>query len=168
MDQSRPFVIISASKVHNSWEVNSGLSSQLFQQLADRGFRPRWVSGRYRGVHESAFIVSLPGNGQAGHVMSELAKLGKRYGQETVLYVDSNRIASLHSPANGWSLTHVEELGPWRELDRYAAFTKEAYTVIDGRYFVAGNPKEITGPQIDPPAPSYAVPPCRVTFECDI
>lgn len=135
MRNMRPFVILSASQPNDSHALASEQASGLREQLYSRKLFPLEIRGQYEGQFRTAYLVTLPGNGQAGYALSQIASLAKHYGQASVLYVDSSRYAGLYSPANGWSLQHIKELGQWREAPAEQA-QRGDYWYHDGRYFV--------------------------------
>ena len=143
MNTQKPFVIISAERPERGEAINADLTAQLLSQLEARSLYPKTVIGKYNGRSEVAYLVVLPGNGRYGAALSLLVQLATRYGQDTVLYVDSNRQAALYAPVSGWMLRHVKELGPWREIRRCEAERYGAFTLSDDRYFAAGDPPPV-------------------------
>lgn len=100
-------------------ELNTGMS--VFDELSlikdAIGLIPKHVFGCYKGIKNNAYIVSIRDTNEFKLVMS----LANHYDQESVLYVDSNGLASLEY-MNGTS----EVLGVFKAVDSTAGL--DAYT----------------------------------------
>ena len=125
MNTETPFLILSAERADLDPEVNAERTRQLFAQLAARRFAYVKVTGSYKGRTEASFLVLLDG-GDGGYPFDLLLSLARRYGQESVLSVDANRRATLHTLASGIGHTdtalgngapisaeHAEHLDSW-------------------------------------------------------
>ena len=121
--------IISAHRDMHIGEVNEVHHQNLGQQLASRGFSPSPVEGSYKGTPEKSWIVDVE-DAPLMYVM----ELAKRYGQESVLVIDSECVAWLLYVGNAVP----ERLGPFFKTD-VPVEKLEAYSVMaDGSVWVAG------------------------------
>ena len=139
MNTNTPFAILSAEHGHFTKEVNAGRTEALRSQLESRGAAFAPVAGYYKGVHEQSFIVLLP-EGEGSYTFDLVRQLAYRYSQESVLYVDANRIASLHNPSER-STEPATIIGRWttagdpdaaRRLDAWTYYprTQQYYVVV--------------------------------------
>ena len=130
MNTETPFLILSAERADLDPEVNAERTRQLFAQLAARRFAYVKVTGSYKGRTEASFLVLLDG-GDGGYLFDMLLALARRYGQESVLSVDANRRATLHTLASGIGHTDTA-LGQWAPISAERAEHLDSWT-RDGR-----------------------------------
>jgi hypothetical protein len=123
MNTFPPFVILSAERTGMHEEVNAWRTASLQHQLTHRDLSPLPVEGVYQGCAERSFLVFLPAVNQ-DYVLSMLIGLARRWGQESVLYVDSNRESCLLYSDGRPAL----ELGRWQTVDAIDAKVEESYT----------------------------------------
>jgi hypothetical protein len=146
MNSKRPFVILSAERADRGPAVNKDLSRQLQSQLSD--ILPTLpVFGSYSGRLEESFLCLLPETrirtsswpttaGQTyvlhGHERAyefdHVLSLARRYGQESILYVDAGRFAYLVPVPVIGRPVKFEPIGPWREVSRAAIRPGDCYT----------------------------------------
>jgi hypothetical protein len=133
MRTNTPFAILSAERPEYTSEVNQWRSRSLESQLASRDMDQRQLQGVYKGTNERSFLVLLPGGETGYHYATGLPQLARRWGQESWLYVDANRFASLHY-ADG----RIEALGVWQAATRADAVAADGHTYDPGTglYFV--------------------------------
>jgi hypothetical protein len=118
------FVIFSAERSDRSPELNAIYTAQLSEQLAWRGLYHYRVIGSYKGAQENSFVVYAEPD--------DILTLAKRYGQESVLAVDSARLATLIYVDSG----KHEPLGVFGQIDADYAKTLDAWTLTpDGTYY---------------------------------
>ena len=130
MNTKTPFLILSAERADLDPEINAGRTNTLRSQLAARDFAYTEVTGSYKGHTEASFFVLLDG-GDGGYPFDTLIALARRYGQESVLSVDANRRATLHTLASGIGHTDTA-LGQWAPISAERAEHLDSWT-RDGR-----------------------------------
>lgn len=129
-----PFVIFSVDKADLSPEVNRERQNFVERQLAARNLPFKKVQGVYKGVRETAYKVSLYGQG----VEDWILLLARRYGQESVLQVDFNRFAMLlflHQGNGGPNVKTFKGVGYWREITADEAANEDNFTQDGDRYY---------------------------------
>jgi hypothetical protein len=126
------FAFVSAARPQFSDEVNAGRHENLGQQLMARGFAIAEVQGRYDGMAERTWMVDLRG---AAPPMMYVMDLAKRYGQESVLVVDTTCHGWLHyaPPAP------PEHLGEFRTAGRPPDELLACTIMPNGEVFVCGH-----------------------------
>jgi len=122
------FTIFSVYQAKNNDEQNALAHGRVTEALDLLGIEYTEVLGCYKGVVEES--IRLEGN-RGFDLALMLAELNK---QESILAVDS--LGNAH-------LVFVESLneqsiGVWQESSRDEALSLEAYSKIDGKYFVVG------------------------------
>lgn len=129
------FVIISAESAQ--WgDLNEQRTDLLRRQLEGQGHSPVAVEGCYKGTKERAWLVFLDDDPQ-GAKFDHLVKLARRYGQESILHVDGNRLARLVYVGNDSDRrTWEEDIGKWTQVAYEYARVCDAYSVILGRAYV--------------------------------
>ena len=130
MNTETPFLILSAERADLDPEVNAERTSNLRAQLAARDLAYTEVTGSYKGHTEASFLVLLE-SGDGGYPFDLLLSLARRYGQESVLSVDANRRATLHTLASGIGHTDTA-LGQWAPISAERAEHLDSWT-RDGR-----------------------------------
>ena len=115
-----PFVIVSAELSHLSAEENDQRSEALEAMLEAKHLSYKPVLGCYKGKRENSFLVLAAGR----YVFSEVMSLARAYGQESILYVDSDRAATLYFLDDRAPVG----LGLYREVSEQAALQQDAYT----------------------------------------
>lgn len=131
MDHKVPFALFSGSLADKSAAENRGRTEFLGRELTAAGLEWTPVLGAYKGVSEQSFLVLLP-QGDDSHDFDTVMRLAKTYGQESALYVDSARFASLHYTADEADIEFVGQFGEATEAD---ALAQDGYTLFDGRYY---------------------------------
>jgi hypothetical protein len=131
MDMQRPIkAIVSAHRDMHIGEVNEVHHQHLGQQLAARGFNPSPVEGAYNGTPEKSWIVDVT-EAPLLYVM----ELAKRYGQESVLVIDSECVAWLQYVGN----PVPERLGAFFRTDVPVEKLKAYSVMADGSVWIAGS-----------------------------
>lgn len=129
------FVLVSAYRADRSLQINNFYTRQLGEQLAARGFTASPVLGSYRGFKEIAWLVL---EAEADDVVL----LARRYGQTSLLEVDSARQAALCTLSPTGSGFRRLAVGKFRaltdvEAGKAASWTRDKhgqyYGVTDGR-----------------------------------
>lgn len=131
MDHKVPFAVFSGSLADKSIAENIGRVDFLQRELVTAGLDSTPVLGSYKGVRENSVLVLLP-DGDDSAAFDVVFRLAKLYGQESILYVDSARLASLHYTADEADVEFVGQFGEATETD---AFAKDGWTYLDGRYY---------------------------------
>lgn len=137
MTSKTPFTIISAKLPRYSDEANAARTRALESQLRGRNLNFLPVQGCYKGQRERSFLVLCDGlDTERGRAFNLCALLAERYGQESILYVDGGRYASLAVIKTGGRLGSREvPLGRWREVADVEG--RDAYTITpDNRYWI--------------------------------
>lgn len=99
-------------------------------KLVQLYFSFRRVTGSYKGKPEVSYLVLIESETQR----AALLRLAKAFKQESVLFVDANGYAALFD-ADG---THLAEVGKWQVVTEEVAAANDAYTFVDGNYYIAG------------------------------
>ena len=125
MRTNTPFVVLSAERTEYTPEVNQWRTQSLESQLSARDLQFRPVLGVYKGHAEASFLVFLPPvPDHAAYTLTMLRQLGRRWGQESVLHVDANRLAVLLFTDNRAPI----ELGAWETVSPATAQNADGYT----------------------------------------
>lgn len=127
-----PFYIVSAALAGDSPREQSDRNDTLERQLRALGYATLQVNGAYKGVTEPAvLVVDLTAWSPA--CFDSVLRLGRQYGQESILAVDANRKASLVYCEGG----ELQPLGHWHMVSKAVAMKSDAYTERQGIYYVA-------------------------------
>lgn len=97
-------------------------------KLVQLGFNFRKVSGAYKGKPETSYMVLIDSDDQ----LPSLYRLAEAFKQESVLLLDSNGYAALFD-ADG---RHLAELGKFVRVSREEAVEQDAWTYVDGAYYI--------------------------------
>ncbi|MCI0560308.1 MAG: hypothetical protein MN733_17620 [Nitrososphaera sp.] len=132
---NRPYnlVVISAERAALDSETNAARTSSLRKKLDANGLGYAVARGRYKGVDEASFVVQVP-SAKLGEVLPLLRRLGRIYFQESILEVCSRDTVHLVD-LTGYK-DESQYIGQWREVTAKAAQYRDAYTLVDGRYFI--------------------------------
>lgn len=122
--------IISAEREELTKEQNLFRTEQLKQMLIKNKIQYTVAQGCYKGQTEIAFVCIAYYQEQA-----ETIKLlaFTHFKQESVLYIDSNGEASLD-----YATGYTQMLGGFRQVTESQALASDAYSKVDGRYYLAG------------------------------
>lgn len=132
MNTRQPFIIMSAELVTLSDEENTRRTEAMSKWLDAKGYAHKPVIGCYKGKQEVSFVIPFTSDKES----TELYRLAIRaYGQESILYVDANRYATL-ARRDGQNFG----LGQFRAVNKEDATKREAFThdIMEDRYYVAG------------------------------
>lgn len=136
MRTSTPFVILSAQCADLSDDINLWRTASMRRQLHNSALLGPVlpVLGKYNGIEERSFLVFLPGGNEHRAAFDELLRIAARWQQESILYVDANRYASLYYPHADGMIHTACHLGRWIEVSKGVASDLEAFTETeDGR-----------------------------------
>jgi hypothetical protein len=128
MNISRQVVILSAETGNATFEGNRQRTENLESCLADLNLSFKRGTGVYKGVQEVSFVV-IVNNETDIQVLRDFAF--KSFGQESILHVDSNQEAVLI-----FNDGTREQLGRLEQVNREIATSRDAYTILDDKYFV--------------------------------
>lgn len=133
MRTNTPFAVISAENPTWLPDVNAWRTESLRKQLRDDEMVFVPLEGHYNATNEASFLVYLY-RGDAGPAFTLLRKLAARWGQESILYVDANRGASLIYLDGSPSL----DVGLWQDTNAETARANAAYSYdpTQGRYYI--------------------------------
>jgi hypothetical protein len=135
MNTQTPFVVISADRKEYTCELNANRRDMFEHQLNARELDYKRVEGFYQGETEVSYVVLIPEPGDEHNAL----RLARRYGQESALYVDANRHASLfllNREDGGPDIREIVRVpGTWQELPAAQALTLEAFTRDGDRYY---------------------------------
>lgn len=133
MRTNTPFAVISAERKGMLRDVNQWRTESLALQLRDEDMVYVPLEGHYDGVDEASFLVFLY-RGDAGPAYTLLTKLAKRWGQESILYVDANGFATLAYTDMRPSLP----IGIWQDAGAGVATQggNYSYDRTQGRYYI--------------------------------
>lgn len=127
MNTQVPFVIISADRPGFTPEVLAMRRDTFEHQLRARDLDFKRMLGMWEGVQEVSYLVLIP------HPYDEHSalRLARRYGQESALYVDANRhatVMALNAEDGGPDVKESIGLGVWQETTPDLAVQQPAYT----------------------------------------
>jgi enoyl-[acyl-carrier-protein] reductase (NADH) len=123
-----PFVIFSAELASLSEESNRNRTALMAGALSNRGIEWQRVDGAYEGHREASFLVFTY---EGSDTADQIEKLAQHYQQESILYVDAQRLAYLLMVREGRTI----ELGKFKELTWAEAERASNYTEIGGRVY---------------------------------
>lgn len=123
----KPFVIISAERFTNTIKENKKNHLDLWLQLKRDGFSIKEVEGVYQGTTEKSILVILNKRWLAVE-LATFKNYAAIFNQESILFVDEERNASLIFPKGGLS----ENLGKFIAVTKGIATQMSNYT-FDGR-----------------------------------
>lgn len=127
LEVKKPFVIISAERFTNTIEENKKNHLDLWLQLKRDGFSIKEVEGVYQGTVEKSIIVILNKRWLAVE-LATFKNYALIFDQESILFVDEERNASLIFPQGGVS----EKLGKFIAVTKGIATQMSNYT-FDGK-----------------------------------
>ena len=122
--QFEAFYVLSAELASRTPEDNKAATEELAQSFAQSGVPYILGQGRYKATNETCFLVPA-------EFVSNVVEAARRYRQESVLLVRSDRTAALlFLQGSG-----VSTIGSWTETDPSIAQAQDAYTLVDGKYY---------------------------------
>lgn len=131
IERKRPFFIISAELSTLSGDENAARSEDLeldIQRLVEHDYK--LVDGVYKGSKEQSYVVFC----DEDTTLDTPLTLGKKYGQESILIVDSDRNSTLVF----CNTLEGQCSGTFKAVSKYEAEASESYTydhVLD-MYFI--------------------------------
>lgn len=131
MNTHTPFFILSAARAEHNSIVNHARHETLMRQLQNCGHAVAQVNGCYKGEKEAAILVvdDRPYNAICE---TDVLRLARAYGQESVLAVDANGRARLIYCDDG----SFETIGTWRGTNEKIAKSRDAWTERAGQYYI--------------------------------
>ena len=123
----KPFVIISAERFTNTIEENEKNHNELLTQLKKDKFSIKEVEDVYQGTVEKSILVILNQRWLAVE-LATFKNYAAIFNQESILFVDEERNASLIFPQGGLS----EKLGKFIAVSKGIAIQMSNYT-FDGK-----------------------------------
>jgi hypothetical protein len=114
MNTSNQFVILTPDVNGEVSHVDHG---NIKREITALGLNYKPVIGAYKDILEQSYVVPVKSEAD----VKALSKLSDGYSQECILYVDSNRAASLVFPDGRW-----HSVGRWQSVSN--AKNLEAYT----------------------------------------
>lgn len=132
MNTFPPFVIFSAERSNLTATANRDRTALLAGALTHSGIDWQRVEGSYNGTQETAFLVFTYEGTETADRIEELAR---RYGQESILYVDAQRYAYLFMLKE----QRTVEVGKWQEIPATEAHYHKAWTHLEDKYYAAIN-----------------------------
>ena len=124
----KPFIIISAERFTNTIEENKKNHLDLWLQLKRDGFSIKEVEGVYQGTTEKSILVILNQRWLAVE-LATFKNYAAIFNQESILFVDEERNASLIFPYNK---ENSEKLGKFIAVSKGIATQMSNYT-FDGK-----------------------------------
>ena len=128
LEVKKPFVIISAENANESKEVNAKKHNELMAQLKRDKFSIKEVEGVYHGTKEKSILVVLNQKWLAVE-LATFKNYAAIFNQESILFVDEERNASLIFPYNK---ENSEKLGKFIAVSKGIAIQMSNYT-FDGK-----------------------------------
>lgn len=126
--QKPEFIILSAELSNLTELENLRRTANLRSCLNDLKLSYKEVDGCYKGSTENSFMVIIPDEATF-EVVRDLAL--KSFNQESILFRDYAGKARLEYQ-NGDTI----ELGSFKEVSKEQATSEDAYTVVNGAYWV--------------------------------
>ena len=124
----KPFVIISAERSINTAKENKKNHLDLWLQLKGEGFSIKEVEGVYKGTVEKSILVVLNQRWFAVE-LATFKNYASIFDQESILFVDEERNASLIFPYNR---ENSEKLGKFIAVPKGIAIQMSNHT-FDGK-----------------------------------
>lgn len=129
-----PFAIFSAELAGESQKLNEARHAFLVRQLDNSGQAiDDSLQGCYKGSRERSVLVLLP-LGEDSWQFTQVMNLAKAFQQESVLFVDANRAASLH-----YTDGRVEFIGQWTAITADDSLWFDSYTEAHGSHYAVCN-----------------------------
>jgi hypothetical protein len=120
--KGREFVIISACKgIDKDTDIDNTIL--LEDDLIRRGLAYKLTEGCYKGILEESFYVEINRTKDFGLIAA--LDLATKYKQESVLYVNDEREASLHYTED---FKRVDHLGTFTQVSETEAQLENSYT----------------------------------------
>lgn len=128
-----PFALFSAYLTSLDSVENERRTQFLAQQLTAAEVDWSNVTGAYKGSHEVSFLALLP-NGDDSYAFRTVERLCRAYGQESLLYVDGQRQATLY-----YLDGRVEPIGVFHAVTEVDALERDGWTRdLAGTYYAVG------------------------------
>ena len=126
--------IISAEKSNNGYLINKLNTKELYSKLQDITQHIIKVQGKYQGVKEISFLVELDEKDYVnyGTQINTVFNLARKYKQDSILMINDDYTAYLLYINS----TRKESIGYFIEVDKDTALLKDAYSKINGKYFI--------------------------------
>ena len=128
MNIVRQVVILSAFQKNLDIAKNVAHSTDLRAFLDNYDMTYKHAIGVYKGDSETSFVVIVENEEQINKLRTVAFK---QYNQESILLQDSNQLARLE-----FSDGTTVELGKLVETTSQIAKQKDAYTFVDGKYYI--------------------------------
>lgn len=128
----QPFFILSASDSSLETEVNQDRTTLLRKYLKERNVPFKELLGSYKGTQEHSFLVV--------DTIENVLQYAKRFAQESILAVDSDRQAELvFVPYFHVPYTSEVKLGTFQQVTREEARAQDAWTYdpTENKYWIA-------------------------------
>lgn len=131
MNNSTAFFILSAARDGDGPIQQRYRTKLLESQLRALGYATARCTGMYKGKRESSILV-IDETPSSYNCQSDVMRLADRYGQESVLEVDTGRAAALIYPGS----CRRTKLGQFVRVRRDMALASDGYTKRAGQYYV--------------------------------
>ena len=131
MNTFQNVVIFSVDRNQVPMSVNDAAREYAIEQLNAFCMDYSIGVGRHNGVDEQCYVVILPNSGRE-HYLEMLKSMATEAKQESMLNIDSNGRAFLLYLDTG----ATDELGRLEEVSKERALAKDAYTNVNGRYYI--------------------------------
>lgn len=127
-NQQTPIVIFSPEHASNTRAVNALNVRRCVHHLLCHRIPFKQVDGAWEGKPEKSFAVHASN--------ADIARaLAEHYGQDAVLYLDGERVASLGTRANEYQDDGVS-IGRFVNVSEWEAKRAQGYTHVNGQYYV--------------------------------
>ena len=120
-------IVILSAEVFGAKD-NASRTDAMERLFKERGLRYQPIIGVYKDNQEQSFLVELDSPKQ----VEGMHRIGNMFSQECILVADANRRAYLIN-ADGTET----QLGKLQEVSEDKAKTLGAYSIVNGKYYVA-------------------------------
>lgn len=129
MERLASFVLLSAQLAMYPAEINNERANNLEATLKWRGMDHAPTLGSYKGTPERSCMVMAE---EGSYEFDACISLARRYGQESILFVDGGRNAVLIMIETG---AEAKLPGRFRPVTAEAAATLDAWTQRNGQHY---------------------------------
>jgi hypothetical protein len=118
-------IIMSAYRAELTTKQNEARHTRLRVDIRSIGGEMVDATGYYKGIQEGSLVVT-------GLGPESLQVVARKYNQESILVVGANSDASLLFDDGS-----TYELGKFRQVSESDVEGKDAYTIVEGRFYIA-------------------------------
>jgi len=128
----KPFIIFSVYQSDCDISTNCINTHDIAGKLAQLHIPFKIVRGQYKQREEDSFYCQFRNDSDKADILS----IAKKFNQESILFVDERRRATLYYLKNSNKLG----LGTFKQVSKFEAIQHDAYTydIINNGYYICG------------------------------